>query len=1295
MVNNPVVRRRLLPPWTVVFLGLIGLLWTGSAWAGGVLNPNGYNSWELYVFGNGTVVWNILNSVSAMVNDPGYHDLLEFVGVLGIFGAAIVGGFDASKMPKMLAFALGAFLVLYLSLDVTANIMVEDPVSGYTNEATGVPAVVGVPAAVVSDIGHWLTQKVEQDFSLPGDLTVSGGNGFDLTNALVQDATMAQILDPYLKQSIAAYFSNCVIPAMANGTVNASEILNSSDLWSTVQTTNGAVLTPVYSTATPNGALQSCSAAWTTIGNTMTAEAPTLLSSNANSWSNTNATNFLGNALTSSMAYLSNNGVSQSADQTLLNTAAINTMNSAFMQSAALAGNNGLMTSMAVAQAQQSQTSSWFTSARVFNDMMGYIYSVLQAFLFGVTPILMAALLIPGFGMTILKNFAQVLLWMILWQPLLAIVNFIIALYGQQSYGGVLAGAGGITDSNLPVISSESAHMVLAAGFLGTMVPIIAWGLVKGSLAFSDFIMSGVSSSFSNAAGGQAATGNVNLDNQSMNNDSFNSKNFAHSMSNGFDPMKSGDAMGVNFDQNAVSSYSMMTASGLDTVSGSVNQNTGSGRGTTDTNASGTSSSVTNGNQVANTRALDHTEQEAAQSVNAWSRNATTQQRQDYARQIGQDYAVQLSNILNSSASQQQKNEAVAQLGMDLKSSLGNLLDGAGLGAAGGAEDAETAAPALSKAQAAEKGGLLSSVESGFRSAEASISKMSTGEKIAAVAGLAVASVAVGLVAAPELAVAGIVGEGATALSGEGLAEGATDLSAEALGDAPEAVSGEASTGASSESGEASGTEPAQDTGKLPKKELTPQEKAGRWLGAALVGGMGVKGISSVSNNADQGASQAANGSSKLDSSGKSTLSKVAATAFELKAALQVQKSNARSYKTGESNTLSKQLTKLDTAANTYGTTETTTDSTGVTTGSSFLSTNGLSAAQENQDMGFLNAQPQKTPEEVAEEEKRNAGKTRAEEQQNAGQVAAATVGVDKGSDNLRGAPGSSPIGGPSIQGSANTLANMNTARKSLQARMQKTGAALERAQAQVKTDEQNLAGLTKQQIAAGDRKADAGLLKAAENSVTVLANEQSTEQAQMASIMSRASAMQNAGMVSAQSLGGVQNHWSQILKAANEYGVSPADLGAIMYRESGGHQHNAEGGILTPIGETATAASARGLMQVEPGSAPGVNLNNPQSNIDAGAQILKENQNLFGDNDMAVLGYTVGAGALMTDMAELGGTVGLNYTAQQLEQDPQARQQMTQAFLSNPKAMSGLLQKAGREDYLTVFNQAKASLSS
>lgn len=688
--------------WKLFALASLLLAWTTPAFAGGTLDPAGGNAWELYVFGNGQVVYAILNSVSAMVSDPGYHDLLEFVGVLGIFGAAIVSGFDASKMPRMLAFVIGAFIVLYVSLDVTSNIMVEDPVTNYTNVATGVPAVVGVPAAVISDVGHWLTTKIEQDFSLPQDLTVSGGDGFDLANNLAQAATQAQILDPYLRNSFSNYVQNCVIPELANGTMNADTLLNATNLWGSMQVNNGGVLTPYYSSSSPNGTLMSCTNAYTAITTALTNESQTLLTANSSQWGGSGlGATLISNELQSSLAYLSNNTVNQPADQSILQAAAINMFNgSAMQQSAALTGNNGMMISMALAQSTQAQESSWFTGAQIFNSLMGYIYSVLQAFLFAITPILMAALLIPGFGFAILKNFAQVLLWLMLWQPMLAIVNYIMSLYGQQAYGGVMASAGGLTDMNLPVISEQASHMVLAAGFLGTMVPMISWGLVKGSLAFSDFIMAAGGGAFASQAAQQSTTGNVTLDNQSMNNDSFNSKNFAHSMSSGMPAMDVAEGLG------AVNHNEMVGGLSARDAAGALQQQRTSGNSASTglTGSSATSNTSTNSEALARKAAASREESRALSNASATAQSAMDKMSASNVATAAQNATYTTLKSTSAGLSRDTAQGAAASIDRSLSLQANAL--GFGLGGIKGLEDAglTTGAEAAVEKTAADGG---------------------------------------------------------------------------------------------------------------------------------------------------------------------------------------------------------------------------------------------------------------------------------------------------------------------------------------------------------------------------------------------------------------------------------------------------------------------------------------------------------------------------------------------------------------------------------------------------------------
>lgn len=101
---------------------------------------------------------------------------------------------------------------------------------------------------------------------------------------------------------------------------------------------------------------------------------------------------------------------------------------------------------------------------------------------------------------------------------MLAIVSFIVQSYGAQEVGPVLAQSNGITMANMTASSAMASNLVSAAGFLATMVPLISWGLVKGSIAFTEFITHGIGQSFAAGAAQTMATGNVSLDNFSMDN---------------------------------------------------------------------------------------------------------------------------------------------------------------------------------------------------------------------------------------------------------------------------------------------------------------------------------------------------------------------------------------------------------------------------------------------------------------------------------------------------------------------------------------------------------------------------------------------------------------------------------------------------------------------------------------------------------------------------------------------------------------------------------------------------------
>lgn len=542
---------------------LMAVLFLPGIAAADTLKPVNGDTWTLYVFGNGAVVFNILESIKLLINpdsgSSGFNTLLMFLATVGFLVLAVQAGFDPAKnLMKMFSYILVVSAVHIMTMTITANILVKDPVTNYENVVPDVPALVGVPAAIVSEVGHWFTKTIESYFTIPSDLTVTGGS-FNLFGRLMQESNEFVISNPDLKKSLSAYTSDCVVPAMAQGKLTASELMTSPKMTDTLgKASHKAILTKYWPQGTPQvgggmkfvdkithdgvdytvqgglGAVLPCEGAWAELSKAMEAHANELTAATAQQWSKTGVLVPFETGMSTAMAMASTGGANGFANYSkpqgyILQQAMLNSMNGSFRSAAASIGNNDLLMAASIAQAEQSQKSSWFTAARVFSNMMGYVYTTLQAFIFAIVPVVVIALMVPGLGKSIFTNYSQILVWLMLWQPMLSIVNYLITLFGKAQISSTLELAAGVTMQNKWVLTENTNDLMLAAQFLGTSVPLLTWGLVKGSLAFTEFISNGIGSSMAQQAGAQAATGNTSMNNLSMDNASMNKFNTAMS----------------------------------------------------------------------------------------------------------------------------------------------------------------------------------------------------------------------------------------------------------------------------------------------------------------------------------------------------------------------------------------------------------------------------------------------------------------------------------------------------------------------------------------------------------------------------------------------------------------------------------------------------------------------------------------------------------------------------------------------------------------------------------------------
>lgn len=510
--------------------------------------PGSGDTWTFYGYGNGYALAQILEAIKRLTDpdsNPGFRTLSLVLATVGFLYVAFTGILSGS-LHKIAMYFAGLLLTVYMLFSLTVDIYIEDMVwdglgaPQFTQRVEGVPAAIGLPAVVISEIGMWATRGIETNFTTPNfeRLRISEGAPVGMAASMLNDMKNIRLTDPYLRSSIQSFINDCALPNIFNGSISPVNLIRSKDAWGVLGTNlNPAVYTVVYDEADPNGGMESCDEAYTKIDNRFRKQAPALLNGMGEAspfWLQQAAgsTVLAQAAVEDSFSWASNGSVVQDATG-LATQAAIAEMYKGTYQYAAMStGSSELISALNIEQARRSQKSGWYSTAILFRDMAGYFFAILQAFVIGLAPIVFSAILVPGLGRKMGTSYAQVMTWLILWWPGLAIVNYIMMLYFQGQTSGYLAD--GLTMANMGAVSEMSDKMVMASGFMSTLVPAIMWGLVSGSgYAFTSVLDRASGAQQAAAAADNMSSGSAQAGQVSMNNANMNAHQTSHRYTSG------------------------------------------------------------------------------------------------------------------------------------------------------------------------------------------------------------------------------------------------------------------------------------------------------------------------------------------------------------------------------------------------------------------------------------------------------------------------------------------------------------------------------------------------------------------------------------------------------------------------------------------------------------------------------------------------------------------------------------------------------------------------------------------
>jgi conjugal transfer mating pair stabilization protein TraG len=485
---------------------------------------------EIYAYGNVDTLTGVFNAIAAIMGGADYFGLIKAIAITGVLVAAFAGLFTPGKFHGW-GWLMGFLLVYYALFLPKSTVVIVDKLGSQPPVAVGnVPLGVAFFGHATSKVGDVMTRFFETAFQvipatnaqLPSELAYQK-NGVMFGNRLIQASRAANVADPQLRTDLIAFVHNCTVYDLQDGTIDPAAFARSTDIWSLMGTPNPARFTtygnPVQVDTCPN--------AYTYLAARLPAEvahARSILAFQLNPTLEPAA------ALTAIDAQ-----IEQAYYKTKIATAAQgaadllrqNIMINLVQDSRSIAGQKlndpaALMIATARANATASVNSAFLTMGKIAEQALPLVRNVIEAVIYAVFPfVFLLFLLAQGRGLAMaIKSFAMSLVWIQLWPPLYAILNYVATLASARNLEAAAkmgTVAQGLALETAASIYSGAVSDQAIAGYMVISIPIIATAIIKGGeVAFQAVTGVGAVQSAASAEAASTSKGSITQNAVSM-----------------------------------------------------------------------------------------------------------------------------------------------------------------------------------------------------------------------------------------------------------------------------------------------------------------------------------------------------------------------------------------------------------------------------------------------------------------------------------------------------------------------------------------------------------------------------------------------------------------------------------------------------------------------------------------------------------------------------------------------------------------------------------------------------------
>lgn len=489
--------------------------------------------WEIYAYQNSDSLFGIFNAVAAILGSGDYMSTVAAVAFCGFVAALIAYAFTPEKLQgwKWLGSVVLVFTIL-IAPKVTVGIV--DRTGGAPVQVVAnVPFGLALFGGLTNTIGNTLTTLFETSFqvipgrgALPSELTYQK-SGLMFGNRLIRETRNIVFQDPSFRTDLINLIHNCTMYDLIDGTIDPGTFSRSDDVWTLMASPNPAR----FSTLTVTGGsvtIDTCPNVYNNLNSRIPAQVtqiqdrlafqlnPTLPGAAASAVIATQV----------QQAYLKDNIANSAATAADLirQNAVINAIN----DTSKIIGQKindpaSMILAVGRAQAVAQTNASWLNYGKVAEQALPVFRNVVEALTYALFPLFVLLLLLTSGRDTMLalKSYIAILIWIQLWPPLYAVLNYMASIYASYDLAAAADLGGGLKALSLQTASTIYSTAIsgeAVVGYLVISVPLIAWASVKRMENFGTALvggLSGLQASLSGATGG-AAAGNVSIGNVSM-----------------------------------------------------------------------------------------------------------------------------------------------------------------------------------------------------------------------------------------------------------------------------------------------------------------------------------------------------------------------------------------------------------------------------------------------------------------------------------------------------------------------------------------------------------------------------------------------------------------------------------------------------------------------------------------------------------------------------------------------------------------------------------------------------------